>query len=256
MVRSDPAPTPWWLVPNILALDAPAVAAVWQRFLAARFGVPVPWSATTALAAAVWCVYLTDRYLDARRGAIDADRHRAAARRPRTFVLGALVAAGFAAVAASRLPVAYVQYGLAVGLGVTAYLALVHALAGHLRALPGGKELLVAAGFAAGVAVPLAANGHCTEWLPCVAAFGGLCWLNCRLIDRWESGGPVCWPDWLLCGSLLAAPAALPSTVGLAVAGAALGLLAVHVACRHRPRVARALADVVLLTPLVLCGAV
>src|SRR4051794_21286115 len=122
MGQSDHASIPWWLVPNVLALDAPAVAAVWQRFLADRFGAAAPWSATTALAAAVWCVYLADRCLDARRGALDADRHRAAAHRPRAFALGVVVAACLAAVAATQLPVVYVRYGLAVGLGVTAYL--------------------------------------------------------------------------------------------------------------------------------------
>ncbi len=253
MSRITPAPAPWWLVPNLLALDAPAVAVVWQRFLAARSGVPVPWSATAALAAVVWCVYLADRYLDARRGAIDADRHRAAARYPRAFAGGSVLAACLAAVAAARLPLAYVRCGLVTGLAIAAYLVLAHSFAGFLRYLPGVKEFLVAVGFAAGVAVPLEAGApQATAWLPGIAAFGGLCWLNCRLIDRWEAAGPrgAWWPDWLLAGALLGGLVGLPSATGLAVACSVLGLLSIHVACRHRPRAARALADIVLLVPL------
>ncbi len=251
-------PVPWWLVPNLVALDAPLVAVVWQRFLAARAGVHLPWAATAALAAAVWCVYLADRWLDARRGALDADRHRAAARRPRAFAAGAVLAGGLAAVAAVELPTPYLSTGLAVGLGVAAYLVLVHALAGGLRAVRGAKEFLVGVGFAAAVAIPLAAEAAPAGWLPGVVAFGGACWLNCRLIDRWESSAPGGtdrpWADGLLGGLLLAASFALPAAVGLAVAGATLGFLAVHLTCRRHPRAARALVDAVLLTPLACWG--
>lgn len=236
-------PIPWWLVPNVLALDAPVVAAVWQRFLAARAGVPVPWDATAALAAAVWAIYLADRVLDARRGKVDAARHRAAARFPRTFAGAGLGAALVAVVAAARLPVAYLQYGSAVALGVAAYLALVHA---GPRLAPGGKEFLVGVGFAAGVAAPLAVSSvPPAEWLPGVVAFGGACWLNCRLIDRWEACVNPNWRDALLGAALLAATPVLP-----AVAAAAVGLVLVHLVFRRQPPAARALADAALLTPL------
>ncbi len=242
---------PWWLVPNVLALDAPLVAAAWQRFLAARFAGALPVAATVTLAAAVWCVYLADRRLDARRGALDAERHRAAGRHPRAFAAAATCAAALALAAAARLPAAYWWHGLAVGLGVAGYLAAAHAAGGS--ALAGGaKELLVGVGFAAGVAVPLSVEGGpAAAWLPSVAAFAGLCWLNCRLIDRWESPGDrPPWADGTLGVGLLLAAAALPDAVGLAVAASVVGLLAVHVTCRRRPRVARVLADAVLLTPL------
>ena len=67
---------PWWLLPNLLALDAPTVAVVWQRFLAAESAVVVPFAASLSLFGAVWALYLLDRVLDGRRGAIQADRHR------------------------------------------------------------------------------------------------------------------------------------------------------------------------------------
>ena len=85
---------------------------------------------------------------------------------------------------------------------------------------------------------------------PPALAFAGLCWLNCRLIDRWESPRPrPVWPDSLLGGALAVAAAFLPVAIGSAVAGSLLGLLLIGVTCR--PRAARALADLALLTPLV-----
>jgi hypothetical protein len=252
----QPPRTPWWLLPNLLALDAPLVATVWQRFLADSFDVTVPWAATIALAATVWCVYLADRWLDARQGNYNTDRHRVAANWPRTFVVGILLATCVAALAAARLSFGYLECGLAIGLGVTVYLALVHCFAGSLGLVPGAKEFLVGVCFAAGVAIPLYLDGPPAHyWLPGVTAFGVCCWLNCRLIDRWESGDTsVSWGDGLLGSVLLAGSVALPTSVGAAIAGSTLGLLAVHISCRHCPRVARVLADAVLLTPLAFWG--
>jgi hypothetical protein len=149
------------------------------------------------------------------------------------------------------------ECGLAIGLGVAAYLALVHCFTGGLGLVPGTKEFLVALCFAAGVAIPLYTDGpSATEWLPDVVAFGVICWLNCRLIDRWESEDTtVSWRDGLLGSVLLAGSIILPISVGLAIAAATVGLLAIHISCRHYPRVARVLADVVLLTPLVFWSA-
>jgi hypothetical protein len=245
------SPSPWWLLPNRAALDAPLVAAVWQRFLAGRFGVTVPWAATAALTATVWGIYLADRWFDARRGDCPTDRHRTAARRPRLFAGGIAVAIGLAAAAATRLPAGYIRCGSAVAVGVASYLGLVHLAADGLKSLPGMKEFLVGLGFAAGVAVPLwAAGPSASRWLPCVVVFGGLCWLNCRLIDRWESGADASWSDGLLAIAVLAGSAGLPIAVGQAIIAAAVGLLAVHLFCRRFPRPARVLADAVLLTPL------
>ena len=252
MGQPAPAPPPGWMVPNLLALDAPAVAGVWQRFLAARFGTPVPWSATVALASIVWCVYLADRCLDARRGDLDSDRHQMAVRFPRALAGLATAGLAIAVVAVSQLPTSYFAVGPWVGVGVAAYLAVVHLDLGVAGL--GTKELLVGAAFAAGVTVPLAAAGpRPAEWGPSAVVFGGLCWLNCRMIERWE--GRRAWPgDTALGAVVMTSAATLPPVVGLAAAGAGAGLFAVHMTCRHRPRAARVLADVVLLTPLLLLG--
>ncbi len=246
----------WWLVPNLIALDAPIVAVVWQRFLAERHGVSIPIAATAALAAAVWCIYLTDRWFDARRGVLEAERHRAAARWPVAFACGAIIAGVISAAASIQLSSNYMQNGLVIGLFVVAYLFLIHAFLDEHGSVTGAKELLVAVGFAAGVAVPLNVdNQPASNWLPSIAAFTGVCFLNCLLIEFWESTDPSkrrsLWFICLLGIVLLASTAYLQLAVGLAIAGSLLGLTVIHMAWRHRPRAARVLADFVLLSPLV-----
>ena len=69
---------PWWLWPNLIALDAPTVGIVWQRFFGLVFRVSIPVAATVTLALVILAVYLTDRWLDAdpRKPHESGDRHR------------------------------------------------------------------------------------------------------------------------------------------------------------------------------------
>lgn len=60
-----PAP-PTWLWLNLLGLDAPIVALVWQDLAAHTFGNPLRASARIVLGFTVWAVYLADRLLDIR----------------------------------------------------------------------------------------------------------------------------------------------------------------------------------------------
>ena len=57
-------PTPLWLWPNLLSLDAPLVALVWQDFAAHSFGHPLRLPARIVLALTVWAIYVVDRLLD------------------------------------------------------------------------------------------------------------------------------------------------------------------------------------------------
>lgn len=241
----------WWLAPNLVALDAPAVAVVWQRFLAAQFRIPSAPVVSVVLGLVVWAVYLLDRVWDAHHGQVHTDRHQLAAAYPTLFLLaaGAAVAAG--AVGCWFLPAAVVRAGAVVAVGVAAYLALVHVVAARWLDV-GGKELLVGVGFAAGVAVPLIAGEEPpSAWLPAVAAFGLLCWLNCRLIDRWESHRGFSLAEGALAAAGVATAAFAPDRIAFALAAATALLLAVHVCLgRHRPRAARLFADAALLTPL------
>lgn len=249
---SPPARPPFWLYPNLLALDAPVVAVVWQGFLAVRFGVSLPAPAVTSLFAAVWLVYLLDRLLDARRpDDFPTDRHGFARRNSTLLLAFAGVAAVVGVVSVVFLPVRYLVTGLIVAAVVGLYLLAVHRLwAGGVRY--GAKEFAVGVVFAAGVSVPLIADAGSWGWWPAAVAFGLLCWWNCRLIDRWEvrpTAGRVV-------GRLIGAAAVLfgwftPWPVRVAVATAAGLLLAVDLGVPVvGTRVARALIDAVLLTPL------
>ena len=246
---------PWWLWPNLLALDAPVVAVVWQQFLAAAAGVRVPVVAAVVLGLVVWGVYLGDRWLDARRGVRTTDRHRFTAEYLRATGVVAVVALLAAAVLATRLPERYLEVGGVAALTLAGYFVIVHATPEGL--LPGAKEATVGLVFGSGVAIPLIADSSSlvTAWLSGVVAFAGLCWLNCALINKWEERPPDAPPRWAI---LFAAGLAIAAAV---VAGpptrtpilASTGLLALlHLARSRVPtRVRRVLADLVLLTPLV-----
>jgi hypothetical protein len=250
---------PWWLWPNLLALDAPAVAVVWQRFLAARLGVAVPWTGTLPLGITDWGVYLADRWLDARRGEATelAERHRFAGRHPWLIAgLAALALATAGVLALVVLPLQVDAAGVAVGVVMAAYF-----LAVHLGLLPGNrtglKELLVGSLFAAGVVLAIAVRrpDDWRMWLPALLALGALFTMNCSLISFWEAAPdrplPIgCVVNAATLGAIVAAWYC-EAAVSAAVALAWIGLMLLHVLRRplgpHRVRV---LADVTLLTPL------
>ena len=259
MVADSP---PLWLWPNLLALDAPIVAVVWQRFVALTAGIDAPLAATVTLALVVWGVYLTDRCLDARRGrATCTDRHQFASRNPQIMAgLAMCVLATAGAFAAVELPVSYLISGGVVAVVLAGYLAAVHLVRATGAWVGGLKEFAVGVVFAAGASVPLLAEAHPTVWgwAPGVIAFGGLCVLNCLLISRWEEPPTAApWGGMCLAAGSIAVAAALAADSPVAIAVlAGVGLLTgLHLArAWFSTRALRVLADVVLLTPLGVMG--
>lgn len=257
------APLEIW---HLLSLDAPTVAAVWAAFFAASFHVTLPWTAPLALALAVWIFYAADRLGDAQHEASALeDRHRFHAQHARGF----FVAIGFALPAVLvllvELPNTVRIAWLLLVLPLMAYAAAVHWL--KLR-VP--KEWMVGLFFAIAIAAPCLLNkdhlnkDHVAEWL-CAAAFGILCWLNCVRIARAESATTDRATTWAidhfrsitLAFAIATAAIALflPQTRGVALALVAAALL-LRALDRLEPRTSairmRALADAVLLTPLLL----
>lgn len=57
---------PWWLWLNVLSLDAPVVAVLWQWALAQAYGVQMDPINHSTLGLAVWLIYVLDRVLDTR----------------------------------------------------------------------------------------------------------------------------------------------------------------------------------------------
>src|SRR5690242_16333745 len=57
-----------WLWPNLLSLDAPLVAVLWQQLFARCFGLPGDAIPALLLVASVWLIYAADRAFDVWRG--------------------------------------------------------------------------------------------------------------------------------------------------------------------------------------------
>lgn len=270
--------TPWWLVPNLLALDAPLVAVVWLSAFAHAFESAVEWPTVVALFAAVWCVYLVDRLNDARRlqdESVATARH-VFARRHRLILLTALaVSMGLGGwLAVTRLETGLLRSGLilvgAVGIYFGGFVRLFH----DWRPLP-AKEVVCGFVFSVGCALGVEEVRH--DWLmalPAVLLFGGVCALNCLAISAWEKAADRvndttaagCWwrrldadLPWLGVVLMLLSYVAYHETNGgvifQAVFVSSLGLTALHL-LRDAPwlgaRLRRVLADAVLLTPLLL----
>lgn len=237
---------PFWLWPNLVGLDAPAVAVVWQRFLGSQFKVDVPVSASVVLGLVVWGVYLIDRFLDARSGAEEADRHRFTRSQglwPGLFGASLFAAAGI--LAATALPSEYIRAGLCVAAGLGVYL-----VAAHTRPILGGKEALVGLVFALGVAVPLFAEKleDWKSWSPSVAGFAPACFLNCRLIAKWEGAAIPRWEGYGLLSAVALSAACCPLQIGWVLVGCAAAMLILD-ASGSSVRVRRVLVDAVLLAP-------
>ena len=204
---------PFWLWPNLLSLDAPLVAVVWQGFIAYCYSVPLHPAGRVALGLTVWCIYLADRLLDARQPATPEEpaRHRYY-RRHRTLMLGVLCLACIADIIATALWLRppLVREGIIALAGVLIYLAAWHSPGGRAR-IP--KELAVALLFTAGTFL--------ISWMPGAASmliwpaltFFLLCLANLVAIEAWEwrelprPSKPHLWTRWLARTYLVWVPA-------------------------------------------------
>jgi hypothetical protein len=182
---------PGWMWPNLLSLDAPAVAVVWALLFARARGIYLSPGAIGALALAVWLIYLGDRVLDGRRTRESEDlreRHLFSAQY-RTLLLILVTIGLFAGLwlVCDQLSLNETRDGLLIAACVGAYMICVHAGGQAVkRVLP--KEVTVGLLFAAGTALPVWSAGEfprraLISWL----LFGVLCALNCAAIECWEN---------------------------------------------------------------------
>jgi hypothetical protein len=192
--KSKDGSAPLWLWPNLLSLDAPLVAVLWQGFLAHRFSVPLRPSGRLALGLTVWAIYLLDRLLDARKSppanetsgeaAGEPARHRYCRRHSK--LMGALLAAALAAdalIAILWLRPAILRQGLILLAGVLIYLATFH-IAGQSVRIP--KEIAAAILFTAGTFLTAWTAIPCPGLAWAAAAFFVLCLANMIAIEAWE----------------------------------------------------------------------
>lgn len=269
---------------HLASLDAPTVAAVWCLAFGWAAGVRLPAWIAASIALAAWSAYISDRLLDARRA---FDTGRSDGLRERHFFhwrcrrilapLGIASGALAACLVLAMMPTAGRRQGLVVAFAAFVYFAQVHAsgpkpgVRRKVQLLFGRafvrKEFLVGVIFTAACALPAwnRAAVHPVALGLAILFFAALAWLNCHAIDRWEeqrcareeSGIAV--PACLLGLAGTAISQALvshhPRVAELVLAGGVSALL-ISSLDRLRGRMTllalRAVADVVLLTPVAL----
>jgi len=240
----------FWLWPNLLSLDAPVVALLWQILFARCFHADVSPAAAALLMLAVWLIYAADRVFDA-RGESKLPRHEFYRRNWRALapVWSAGLAIG-AWLAWTRLPVMLFERGLLLLAAVALYFALVHLA--PLRNWP--KEAVVAVLFALGASLAAWSRIRSAADVATIVLFSCLCWINCAAIEKWErriNGWPVC-----LAATAVAAVAVLllyrerPVLSGAETASA-IAFVVLDLGRNRLSRDAlRVLADVALLSPV------
>jgi hypothetical protein len=248
LIRTETAPR-LWLWPNLLSLDAPIVAVLWQILFARCFHAELVPTAVALLMLAVWLIYAADRVFDA-RGESTLPRHDFYRRNWRVVAPVWIIVLSIAGwLAWNRLPPELFERGLLLLAAVAFYFALVHLA--PFRRWP--KEAAVAVLFALGAS--LAAWGHVRTAADAgtILLFSGLCWINCVAIEKWEHRGR--WPVGAaaLCVAAIAVVVLYPSRPILSGAetASALAFVILDVAKKRLSADAlRVLADVALLTPV------
>jgi hypothetical protein len=185
-----------WLWPNVLNLDAPLVAVLWQLLLAqgmlVRLNPFEPW----ALGLAVWLIYLADHLMDTARpasGAWEPPRKlffRSHWRKGLALAMG--VALALAACGSQLLWASTVRGGLQLAFAIAGYFSLTHLKPAAWR-IRWPREVAVALLFTAGTfgAVWLGNGRNFVPLAVPAVIFMLLCWTNCSLIEtwEWEAGG-------------------------------------------------------------------
>lgn len=244
------APARLWLWPNLLSLDAPVVAVLWQILFARCFQVPVEPLAPLLLLMTVWLIYAADRTVDAWRGDCHSPRHEFYRRHWRELLPVWMTVLGLTAwLAAERLPQGLFLRGSILLGAVGVYFALVHASVLRMH-----KEAAVGVLFALGASLVAWGKVKTPADVTTILLFSGLCWMNCIAIQKWE-GEKLDWSPSIAAIVLGCAAVALlyahRPVLGGAELASAFGFLLLD---RVRPRLStdavRVLADVALLSPV------
>jgi hypothetical protein len=238
----------FWLWPNLLSLDAPIVALLWQILFARCFHADVPAVAAALLVLAVWLIYAADRVFDARGGS-KLPRHEFYRRHWRTVLPIWTAAFAFATwLAWTHLPTPLLRRGALIAVAVALYFTVVHAVR---RTWP--KELAVAILFALGATVAAWNAIRSAADVEVVVLFSCLCWINCMAIEKWERRG-FHWPIGIA-ATVVAAAAAFTCVDRPVLGGAEIASAIAFIFLDFRRRrisadALRVLADVALLTPV------
>ena len=247
---------PVWLWLNLLSLDAPVIALVWQDFLSRCYPAVLNPPGRCVLGLTVWAIYVADRLLDVRRPASAGEsvRHRFY-RQHRVWARGllAVILAADLVVTGLWLRPDVFDNGLLVIGGVVVYLgAFSFSGWGALAWKKPFAALLFTAGTFLVEWTRAGGPGERLVWP--AAAFCALCLGNLLAVGRWSGGDAAvvnqrAWP-WIVFLAACLVCARGSDWFGAIVASAA-GLFALvrwgrRISCDARC----VLADAMLLTPL------
>jgi hypothetical protein len=179
----------WWQWPTILSLDAPAVALLWQWLLARSANVTLHAHHAYILGASVWLSYAADRWIEGLRlREVFTARHLFYQRwRWPVAVIWLAVLISDVGIAIARLSAAEFSAGLTLLALVLTYL-ISHQLIHRHHGWRAPKEVCVALLLGGGVALfPLMQSPTSVRLLMLpLALFMLLCFVNCVLISAWE----------------------------------------------------------------------
>ena len=182
---------PIWLWPNVLSVDAPFVAVLWQILLAQIVRIQLGWAEPLVLFLAVWTIYIADRILDSfshppqgwepERKRFYRNHRLSMSLACATIGVSALLLVNYCLAVPEIL-----RLGLLLSLSVIGYFAAVHAFS---FPSPGKwpRELTVSLIFSVGTFGPLAFfHPPGFQMAACSLIFSLLCWVNCSLIETRE----------------------------------------------------------------------
>lgn len=179
---------------NILSLDAPVVALLWQALFSRSLHIHIRWPAIVALGLSTWMIYAVDRLLDARlpvNGPLSL-RHEFS-RRHRTLLWTSVgVAVALLLWTCLHLRPIVFQNGIWMLGAVTVYFVIVHCAPIAIRRL-WPKEVAVGVLFALGTCVATwslaghaGTSGSRLILITPTLLFAALCSLNCIAIEFWD----------------------------------------------------------------------
>ncbi len=183
------------LWPNILSLDAPLVAVLWQLLLAQCMRVRLNPFEPLALGLAVWVIYIADHLIDTLRPKSGCwEPSRKAFYRGHwngTLALGIMVSCLLLGCVIRLLRAATLRGGLELSIAVLGYFSLIHLTPANWRKL-WPREVAVAVLFTLGTfgAVWIGSGRRFVPLIAPALIFTLLCWANCSLIEiaEWQAG--------------------------------------------------------------------
>jgi len=268
---------PPWLWPNLLGLDAPAVAVSWQWLFARSFGIELPPVIHIVLALSAWCIYLADRLLDVFRtqaSDLATERHRFTRKYCGRLIIVLVLAALVNVILIIRVvPLNLIITGCATAALLGIYYLIRLGFTGKIGSLI-PREFLCGMLFALGSAIgphAFAPDGlHEFQFFLPVTFFGFVCSASCILISIWERDADLASSDssfatsraYLIPHVSTALSCLVVSSAALAFfsswqlfAATALAALALRITLHFEKNLSRpmrrALADALLLTPLI-----